>query len=485
MLKKSDNPQLFAAIASEYQKIDKNFMSIMASELSDEQLAKITTLTINPSSMREYNITSLAGIEKLTNLTHLSIRGQDSRAHARDFEGAFKRAEIYSGYDLDKDLQFYNNEYNCCQISDEDVARLSALTKLESLDLSNQRAITQIDLSSFPNLTTLKMADCEGLVSVKGLDKLKVVNDPSSLPSKFAYEECDFEFGGCYRIKEVDNFMQVVDKMAQNSDNKTHLHLPTSAYAALYRSYQKQGVDFKNTLSEKYVYDSPVDWIETSKGKVRAVHNSSQMRMATNRIEEILRTVCQDNPQDDMVRVSRWYRWICDNVKYDHENYDLEKTGTQKQVESVKHKIRSSFTAIWSKKAVCVGISNLFNYGVNLMGYTAAPVSVSSSSLNTDSRAVISDHQISALFLIKKDAPDVPIYCDPTWDLLRCNNQTGEVLNPESRYFCKTYDEMSVDHRFELAYYEQGKGADSIQAQLRQKGCLKSPNFTQSTAQGM
>lgn len=484
MLKKSDNPQLFIAIAMEYQKLDKSFSSIMATTLTDEQLARITTLTVNTNSMREFNVQSLAGIEQLTNLTHLSIRGQHSRAHAKDFSGAFERQKIYPGYDIDKDLEFYYNEYHCCQLSDEDITRLYGLTKLESIDLANQRSITEIDLSHFPNLTHLNMADCESLKTVKGMSKLKVVQDPKQLPSKFAYEESDFEFAGCYRIKDVESFMTVVENMAKNSDGVAHIHLPTAAYASLYRKHQKLGMNFKDTLAETYEHDCPVDWVETSKGNVRAVHNSRQMRMATNRIEETLRTICPDNPQGDLVRVARWYRWICDNVVYDYDNYNLEKTGTPKQVESVKHKIRSSFTTVWDKKAVCVGISNLFNYGVNLMGYTAAPVSVSGSDLETDSRAVISDHQMSALFLSQGDNPEVPIYCDPTWDLLKRDPETGRVLNPESRYFCKTYDEISTNHRFELDFYQQGQGATSIQSDLRRLGCLKTPSFNQTQAQG-
>ena len=56
-------------------KFDSSVNSWITSSLTDEQLAKVSKLNINPLLSPGTDVTSLAGIEKLPNLEHLSIQG--------------------------------------------------------------------------------------------------------------------------------------------------------------------------------------------------------------------------------------------------------------------------------------------------------------------------------------------------------------------------------------------------------------------------
>ena len=464
MLKRTDNPQLFYHVALAYAKIDKNFNNITAQVLTDQQLAKISNLNIKPSSLKETNISSLSGIEQLTNLEELSIPGQSATNYARDFNECYERSKTVANYDLESDLNFFKKEYDSCQLNDEEVQKIQNLPKLKKLDLSNQRKLTQIDFSNNPNLININMRGSTSLKQVKGLDKLNVL-DPKTQVNEDDFENSNFEFGGCEVLKDIDNHDQLFDKMAQHpeSSDQARLHLPTITYAALYRKEKETGTQALKKLND---YESstiaPVDWVETNQGGVRAKHNSRQMDIVTKRVSNIIRTVCKGTSNSNIAHVAEYYRYLCDNLKYDYEGLEKQKNGTGKEREKYKNSIRSSYVTLMTGKGVCTGIGNAFRYGVNLMGFQAVHSVVKGSPAKddelSDSRAIIGDHDITKMHINNQ-----PYYFDPTWDL----------GTKQSKYFGLTYDEMSKDHNFNVNDFNNGKGAPSIQGTLQSENMLQ------------
>lgn len=456
MFRRSDNPELFKALCSQYKTLcpqDKTVDMLFTKELTDEQLSKITTLTIKPSTFA--NVKSLNGIEQLTNLEHLSIAGQSARTHAREFEETRKRAEVVMGYNPESDYQYFADEFESGQLTD--ITPIYSLKKLKSLSLANQRGIAEFDFSHNSNLTNVDMRDCRGLKKISGLHTLKVIQDPSQLEDKFAYFDSRFDFSGCCSLRSVGSMTKLAETLSKNreADNlDDHIFLPTTAYCHIVREEPQVG-EILNDMEHNGCIDV-AKWTEIGEGGVRIQNNSRQMAIAKRYADETVRTLFYGQNPSPLDKVSGVYRWICDNIKYDYNGLELSEKEDRNKKYRKTDQIRSSYVALIDKKAVCVGISNLFNFFMADLGYSAEPVSCSSVT-SEDARMTISNHQMSKVFINNST-----YYCDPTWDL----------GSSESRYFCLNKKEMGRDHQFTVADLKVQSG-ESYQEILRKAGLLK------------
>ncbi len=451
MLTKAENPALFTYVAVAASMVDKTINPILCTTLSDEQLAKVTSLEISATSLD--NIASLKGIEKLPNLTTFSLNGNDPLKYQLKYFSALERARFAPDYDLEKDLKFFRAETNACQINNEDLKYLYQCKKLASLNLDMQRNITDIDLSNFKGLRKLSMQNATGLKSVKGLDQLDAIKGKNQ-DGKVDYYDTRYDFSGCTSLKEIENFTSVIDSVCANSsgDVESHLFLPTVTYASLYTGAKAKNTQFEGLLKDEKFTDF-IRWTDVDQGGVRFEHNSGQMSMATHRVEDIIRTVNQDDPKNDIGRLSGWYRWIADNVTYDNDGLDYSNSSGL-SAKRYKNVLRSSFETLWRKKGVCTGIRNLFNFGATLMGYTALPVNcrAENSADVKHSGMVVNDHALSLMFV-----NDKPYFLDPTWDL-------GQQ---KSNYFLLTKEEIeNKRHQFGFDQEHLGGKSQTIQGAI-------------------
>lgn len=458
MFKKQDNPKLFEEIFKAYRTTCPNDYTVnrhTTDRLSAEQLSKITRLKITPTSSK--NITRLDGIEQLTNLEDFVFHGQHARTHSSTFEECLQRASLYESFNLDENLEFYEQEYNCCQI--EDISPLYACTNLKKLDISNQRKISDIDLSFAPNLTQINMQSCKSLRKIYGLDSLQVLTDPTKLKDGDGYKNSHIDFSGCGILVDVDNFSKIIQTIKNNPHDgqKTNLFLPTTTYAHLCRRYP----DMQNFLDShlKATKNDIVKWTEIGAANLRIETNSSQMSMIRDRVDQILRTLFQYDDGSNITRIAQVFRWICDNTTYDRRLLNLTKNEmySEKFRDDIRKAIRSTYVTLFDNKAVCVGVSNLFNFFMAELGLLSEPVSCRAEQF-LDPRITESNHQIS-----KVHTKAGVYYCDPTADL----------SYNESQYFLLNKDEISQVHSLTVADYQENS-APSIQKLLNKRGLLTS-----------
>lgn len=458
MLRRTDNPELFDAIRSAYNKQypqDKSVDTIFTKELTDEQLSKVTSLKIQADVF--HDIKSLKGIEQLTNLTEFSLNGQSPWHNSREFR-RIQSSSKFSNYNLDQELDDMVAQYNSGQI--EDITPLYKLKNLKKLELKHQRRIKEIDFSNNQNLTYVDMSYCEGLETVKGLESLNVVKGVGIKGTEF--EDCKFEFSRCSKLMKVSNFSQLVETLDKNADAgfNSHIFLPSTAYCHIARQNQDACEHLAYRQDKDYV--SHINWTEIDKGNVRVEKSSVQMLIAKKYADETIKTLFHGENPSNIELVSGVYRWICDNIKYDYEGLEKARAEDPKKKFRKKDSIRSSYVALIDKKAVCTGISNLFNFLMADLGFLAEPCLCSNNMLN-DARMTEANHMMSKVYI-----NDTPYYCDATWDL----------GGKDSRFFCLTKEEMEKTHQFDVSAYGV-KSGPSLQEKFKLMGILQTKEHLQ------
>lgn len=474
MFVKSENPQLFNFVAKAYHRLypKEHFSHYFITSLSDEQLAKINSIEIDANAFAEENIKTLKGIEKLPNLISFSLRGQSESQNAGAFkrlqrianEGSYSLSDYKSKQDyLSKNSKYYVDSYNASQIID--LTPLQHCSKLKQIDLAEQHSLGEIDLSFWPNLLKLNMKNCRQLYTIKGLDKLRAVKNPSEKSEDFDSSQLSLNFTGCDFLRHVEGFSQYVDAAVDFAEYEYPMQLPTTAFCNLHRQHPQA---MHKLIMDQQTGERAVFWTEYC-DNFKYMSSSVKMNMAKNRADNIIRTVCAGQEKSPMGQVAQVYRWICDNVTYDHAGLEKANSDTKPRPDLEENqdpfflnaysqnKIRTMHSALFSKTAVCVGVSNLFNFLVSDLGYLTSRVFCSSESPD-DPNLTIANHQMSAVY-VGSD----PYYCDATWDLGK----------KQSQYFCLTGEEAGKDHSFTVAEVAANKNPTSLQNMLRNAGYLQ------------
>lgn len=474
MFAKSENPQLFFFVAQAYQRLfpRENISPILATSLTDEQLSKITSVEINASAFAECNIKSLNGIEKLPNLEEFILRGQSDTQNVDGFrrvqqqarKGIYNKREYNSPQEfLQDNSRYFVDSYNASQITD--LTPLQRCSGLKKIDLSEQHSLGEIDVSFWHNLLELNMKNCKQLYTIKGLESLRAVKNPAEKTDDFDASQLSLNFTGCDFLRHVGGFDQYVNAAVDYADYEYPMQLPTTCFCNLHRQYPES---MHRLIMEQQAGEKAIYWTECCEN-FKFMSSSAKMNMAKNRADNIIRTVCAGQEKSPMGQVAQVYRWICDNVTYDYKGLeaagkdtrpkpDLEEKSDPFFLNAYSHnKIRTMHSALFSKTAVCVGVSNLFNFLVSDLGYLTSSIYCSSESAD-DPHLTIANHQMSAVY-VQED----PYYCDPTWDL----------GGRQSRYFCLTGEEVSKDHNFTISEAGANKTPPSLQAMLQNAGYLQ------------
>lgn len=420
MLKREDNIKLFEAI----------YRNLMIGEnltfFDDSILSKIKSLKID-------SIDSLKGIEKLVNLEYLEIVGKEDSTNIFEYKEIYRKNRDKNDFSMQKVFMYYYGEYTKNQIKESDLKYLYELKKLKYLNLSRQRNISSVDLKYFKDLNELKLTECIYLNEIINVDRLDNL------------DKLTMDLAGCYRLKKVEGIEKLIKARLLNKENKNKIYFPTIYFGKIKENFRKS-----INQNTKCFY-----WSELCPG-YRSDINDYNMLIAYNLAKDIVDD-CIKNDDDKMDKVSSIYKWVCNNIKYDYEGLKMnENSPLYESREKYNKVIRSSFTTLYYKKGVCVGVSSLFNYLCSLVDVVALPAYCSTKQIDYR-RKVLSNHQISKIYLNKS-----AYYFDPTFDL--------DAI--EFEFFGKSKSEISDTHFLAMGEYVE-KNGKSIQNILRVNGYIK------------
>lgn len=422
MLERKENPELFEQI-----EISLNIMGNL-SVLPDSLLSRIKSLKLD-------HIESLKGIEKLTNLEYLEIVGKEDSTNIFEYKEIYRRNRNKSDFDMQKVFMYYYGEYTKNQIKEDDLKYIYKLSNLKHLYLSRQRNIKQIDLKYFPLLETLDLTESVHLKELKNLDKIKCL------------DKLHLDLAGCYKLNKIEGIDKLID-VRKTSNEKSNIYLPTIYFSKLDEKFLKSINDKTRCFN----------WSELCPG-YRSNINDYNMNVAYVLAKDIVNE-CTKLDEDKMSKVKSIYEWICNNISYDYNGLKINESSSSYNIREKYNKvIRSSFTTLYYKKGVCVGVSGLFNYMCSLVDVTAFPAYCSTKQIDFR-RTVLANHQISKIYLKK-----LPYYFDPTADL--------DAI--EFEFFGKNKDEISGTHFLAMGEYSEGNGK-SIQNILRVNGYTRNKN---------
>ena len=418
MLKREENIKLFDSINN--MLVVKNTSNVF----DDALLSKITYLRLD-------DIDTLKGIEKLINLEMLEIVGKEDSTNIFEYKEIYRKNKSNEDFSMQKVFMYYYGEYTKNQIKEEDLKYIYELKKIKSLNLSRQRNIKTLDLKYFKNLKDLELTECVYLKEIKNLFSLNNVKSIS------------MDLAGCYRLKKVEDIDTLAKYFIKNKNTtKKEIYLPTIYFDKLNDYYKK------NITSDIRCFN----YSELCPG-YRSDINDYNMLVAYNLAKEIVDDCCKYD-EEKMDKVSDIYKWICNHISYDYEGLKMnENSPLQDSREKYNKVIRSSFTTLYYKKGVCVGVSGLFNYLCSLVNVVALPAYCSAKQVDFR-RTVLSNHQISKIYLKNK-----AYYFDPTFDL----------DSIEFEFFGKNKDEISSTHFLAMGEYNETSG-QSIQNILKMKG---------------
>lgn len=422
MLERRENPQLFDEIVRDYN------LSSVTNTISDSILSKITHLRLD-------KIDSLKGIEKLENLIELEIVGKEDSTNIFEYKKIYQRNRDNEKFKMEDVFVYYYGEYTKNQIKEMDLKYIYKLKKLQYLDLSRQRNLKSIDVGFFKDLNKLHLTECVYLKEIKNLDRLNVISKN--------IKKLSIDLAGCYRLKKIDGINELIKKfIAMGNTTKNEIYLPTIYFDKIHEGYKKR---INNKLK-------CFNWSELCPG-YRSDINDYNMKIAYDLALDIVKD-CTRLDNDKMDKVSSIYKWVCNNIRYDYDGLKLNEAAPLHDTREKYNKvIRSSFTTLYYKKGVCVGVSGLFNYLCSLVDVVALPAYCSAKQIDFR-RKVLSNHQISKIYL-KNNA----YYFDPTFDL--------DAI--EFEFFGKNKAEISNTHFLAMGEYAE-KNGKSIQNILRVNG---------------
>lgn len=440
----------------------KSYESVLVNgEIPDEMLDNITYLDI---PVAQYDIRSLEGIQNLTNLQSIKIVGIDEYQ-------ALSKYEKCNPDDLgilESKLEPYVRRGQI-----KDITPLYSCKNLTHLDLSNQRGISEVDLSQWPYLDYLKMNSCTSLSKVVGLQNTESLKRLSNSP----FDSVSLDLRGCDTLKLVEGLPQFARKLATRPDNLlSTLYLPINTYVFMSNNQNSGLAEFSSIISNLpnsncVLWSDNADYLNLEEGAL----TTQQAEILKARIDTIIDTVCKDS-NTSLQNIYNIYKWITHNVEYDFHGLNFEKrgglsifdrmqgfvrkvaensddfkkldkklsSGYQKiselvnwdpiasRREAAKNKLnkstntlRTSYDTFFNKKGVCAGISNLFNIMLADIGIVSESSYCAAVFKDKDNKSKIELHQISSCRLKAKDSKGRMVtaryFFDPTWDLWREN----------------------------------------------------------------
>lgn len=380
-------------------------------DFTQEELDSITELSICYTKVGD-----IKDLEKLKNLTKLSIISENSSLYAK-----FENGEI------DEESYYFREKTNI-----EDFGIIGKLKSIEELRIESEENLFKLDVTNMKNLKKLDLINNINLKEVIGLNETE--NLEKILMSKNGT--------GSLELKEFDIMSAVENKILKevvlDVDMFPNLIKEFPQLVEKIEQYEKNNERVYTWIENKSIYDG---WANK--------FNTRNLKEMDIRVEEILQNIIKPE-YTEIEKTLAIYNYITENVDYDYKMLEfdqemkkdekycvfLEESSNRSSYSIINKRIlgkQSSFNAIMKGKAVCQGYANM-------MHYMLTKENIESIEIGCIADPIIEEQELEdkgidhSVIRVKTD--DEWYYYDPTWD---AGKTTYE-------YAYKTKDEFYKKH---------------------------------------
>lgn len=380
-------------------------------DFTQEELDSITELSICYTKVGD-----IKDLEKLKNLTKLSIISENSSLYAK-----FENGEI------DEESYYFREKTNI-----EDFGIIGKLKSIEELRIESEENLFKLDVTNMKNLKKLDLINNINLKEVIGLNETE--NLEKILMSKNgtgSLELKQFDIMSAVENKRLKEVILDVDMYPNLIKKFPHL-------AEKIEEYEKNNERVYTWIENKSIYNG---WANK--------FNTRNLKEMDIRVEEILQNIIKPE-YTEIEKTLAIYNYITENVDYDYKMLEfdqemqkdekycvfLEESSNRSSYSIINKRIlgkQSSFNAIMKGKAVCQGYAQM-------MHYMLTKENIESREIGCIADPIIEEQELEdkgmdhSVIRVKTD--DEWYYYDPTWD-------TGKT---KYEYAYKTKDEFYKKH---------------------------------------
>lgn len=380
-------------------------------DFTQEELDSITELSICYTKVGD-----IKDLEKLKNLTKLSIISENSSLYAK-----FENGEI------DEESYYFREKTNI-----EDFGIIGKLKSIEELRIESEENLFKLDVTNLKKLKKIELINNINLKEVKGLNELE--NLEKILMSRNGT--------GSVELKQFDIMSAVENKILKevvlDVDMFPNLIKEFPQLVEKIEQYEKNNERVYTWIENKSIYNG---WANK--------FNTRNLKEMDIRVEEILQNIIKPE-YTEIEKTLAIYNYITDNVAYDYKMLEfdqemkkdekycvfLEESSNRSSYSIINKRIlgkQSSFNAIMKGKAVCQGYAQM-------MHYMLTKENIESREIGCIADPIIEEQKLEekevdhSVIRVKTD--DEWYYYDPTWD-------TGKT---KYEYAYKTKDEFYKKH---------------------------------------
>ena len=380
-------------------------------DFTQEELDSITELSICYTKVGD-----IKDLEKLKNLTKLSIISENSSLYAK-----FENGEI------DEESPYYREKNNI-----DDFKMLGKLKNIEELRIESEENLYELDVTNLKKLKKIELVNNINLKEVKGLNELE--NLEKILMSRNGT--------GSLELKQFDIMSAVENKRLKevilDVDMYPNLIKEFPQLVEKIEQYEKNNEKVYTWIENKSFYDGWANKFST--------RNLKEMDI---KVEEILQNIIKPE-YTEIEKTLAIYNYITENVDYDYKMLEfdqemkkdmrywlfLEGSSNKSSYSIINKRIlgkQSSFNAIMKGKVVCQGYANM-------MHYMLTKENIESREIGCIADPIIEEQKLEekevdhSVIRVKTD--DEWYYYDPTWD-------AGKT---KYEYAYKTKDEFYKKH---------------------------------------
>lgn len=360
-------------------------------DFTQEELDSITELSICYTKVGD-----IKDLEKLKNLTKLSIISENSSSYAK-----FENGEI------DEESYYFREKTNI-----EDFGILGKLKSIEELRIESEENLFKLDVTNMKNLKKLDLINNINLKEVIGLNETE--NLEKILMSKNgtgSLELKQFDIMSAVENKRLKEVILDVDMYPNLIKKFPHL-------AEKIEEYEKNNERVYTWIENKIAYNCWANKFST--------RNLKEMDI---KVEEILQNIIKPE-YTEIEKTLAIYNYITENVDYDYKMLEfdqemkkdmrywlfLEGSSNKSSYSIINKRIlgkQSSFNAIMKGKVVCQGYANM-------MHYMLTKENIESREIGCIADPIIEEQKLEekevdhSVIRVKTD--DEWYYYDPTWD---------------------------------------------------------------------
>ena len=360
-------------------------------DFTQEELDSITELSICYTKVGD-----IKDLEKLKNLTKLSIISENSSLYAK-----FENGEI------DEESYYFREKTNI-----EDFGILGKLKSIEELRIESEENLFKLDVTNMKNLKKLDLINNINLKEVIGLNETE--NLEKILMSKNgtgSLELKQFDIMSAVENKRLKEVILDVDMYPNLIKKFPHL-------AEKIEEYEKNNERVYTWIENKIAYNCWANKFST--------RNLKEMDI---KVEEILQNIIKPE-YTEIEKTLAIYNYITENVDYDYKMLEfdqemkkdmrywlfLEGSSNKSSYSIINKRIlgkQSSFNAIMKGKVVCQGYANM-------MHYMLTKENIESREIGCIADPIIEEQKLEekevdhSVIRVKTD--DEWYYYDPTWD---------------------------------------------------------------------